>query len=84
LIKRLEFNLKIINQFFILRNKRVAVGKTGANRIIFCLSKFSKFKIKPVSDKNQTQSAISAIKPSTPTKLISHGSNQGNAHKINL
>ena len=84
MIKRLEFNLKIINQFFILRNKRVAVGKTGANRIIFCLNKFNKFKIKPVSDKNQTQSAVSAIKPSAPAKPISHGSNQGNAHKINL
>ena len=48
--------------FFILRNKRVAVSKTGANRIIFCLSKFSKFKMKPVSVKKQTQSAVSAIK----------------------
>ena len=80
----MEFNLKIINQFFILRNQVVVISETAVNKIIFCLSKFSKFKIKPVSDKNQTQSAISAIKPSTPTKLISHGSNQGNAHKINL
>ena len=81
MIKNELFILKIINQFFILRNKRVAVGKTGANSIIFCLSKF---KMKPVSDKNQTQSAVSAIKPSAPAKLISHGSNQENAHKINL
>ena len=76
------FILKIINQFFILRNKRIVVGKTGTNRIIFCLSKFSKFKMKLVSV--EKQSAVSPIKPSTPTKLISHGSNQGNAHKINL
>ena len=80
MIKGLECNLKIINQFFILRNKRVAVGKTGANRIIFCLSKFSKFKIKPVSDKNQTQSAVSAIKPPIWAKLISPGSNEGKAY----
>ena len=62
----------------------VIISETAVNKIIFCLSKFSKFKIKPVSDKNQTQSAVSAIKPSAPAKPISHGSNQGNAHKINL
>ena len=84
MIKNELFILKIVNQFFILRNKRVAVGKTGTNRIIFCLSKFIKFKMKLVSVEKQTQSAVSAIKPSAPAKLISHGSNQGNAHKINL
>ena len=82
MIKKLEFSLKIINQFFILRNKRIVVGKTGTNRIIFCLSKFSKFKMKLVSV--EKQSAVSAVKPSAPAKLILHGSNQGNAHKINL
>ena len=82
MIKNELFILKIINQFFILRNKRIVVGKTGTNRIIFCLSKFSKFKMKPVSV--EKQSAVSAVKPSAPAKLILHGSNQGNAHKINL
>ena len=84
MIKRLEFNLKIINQFFILRNKRVTVSKTGANRIIFCLSKFSKFKMKPVSVEKQMQSAVGAIKPSTPTKLISLGSTKEKYIKVNL
>lgn len=82
MIKNKLFILKIINQFFILRNKRIVVGKTGTNRIIFCLSKFSKFKMKLVSA--EKQSAVSAVKPSAPAKLILHGSNQGNAHKINL
>ena len=82
MIKNELFILKIINQFFILRNKGIVVGKTGTNRIIFCLSKFSKFKMKLVSV--EKQSAVSAVKPSAPAKLILHGSNQGNAHKINL
>ena len=59
----------------------VVISETAVNKIIFCLSKFNKFKMKPVSVEKQTQSAVSPIKPSTPTKLISHGSNQGNAHK---
>ena len=82
MIKNELFILKIINQFFILRNKRIVVGKTGTNRIIFCLSKFSKFKMKLVSV--EKQSAVSTVKPSAPAKLILHSSNQGNAHKINL
>lgn len=77
MIKNKLFILKIINQFFILRNKRVDVSKTGANRIIFCLSKFSKFKMKPVFVEKQTQSVVSAIKPYASAKLISHGSNEG-------
>lgn len=84
MIKRLEFNLKIINQFFILRNKRVTVSKTGANRIIFCLSKFSKFKMKPVSVEKQMQSAVGAIKPPISAKLISLGSTKEKYIKVNL
>ena len=62
MIKKLEFSLKIINQFFILRNQVVIISETAVNKIIFCLSKFSKFKMKPVSVEKQMQSAVSAIK----------------------
>ena len=81
MIKKLEFSLKIINQSFILRNKNIDISKIAVNRIIFCLSKFSKFKTKPVSVKIHTQSVASAIKPPILAKLISPGLNEGKAYK---
>lgn len=62
----------------------VVISETAVNKIIFCLSKFSKFKTKSASVKIQTQIKVSAIKLPISAKLISLGSTKEKHIKVNL